>query len=104
MWRFDQGRIEYFQFNELRKIAKLAVANDLKSATRQALADATGLPFYPASDAYSHIVPVREVRLAAGAGFVVAICGEIMTMPGLPRVPAAEGIGIDAQGAIKGLF
>jgi formate--tetrahydrofolate ligase len=56
------------------------------------------------SDAYGHIVPVREVRLAAGAGFVVAICGEIMTMPGLPRVPAAEGIGIDAQGAIKGLF
>lgn len=51
-----------------------------------------------------HIVPVREVRLAAGAGFVVAICGEIMTMPGLPRVPAAEGIRIDAQGAIKGLF
>lgn len=51
-----------------------------------------------------HIVPVREVRLAAGAGFVVAICGEIMTMPGLPRVPAAEGIGIDIQGAIKGLF
>jgi formate--tetrahydrofolate ligase len=51
-----------------------------------------------------HIVPVREVRLAAGAGFVVAICGEIMTMPGLPRVPAAEAIGIDAQGAIKGLF
>ena len=51
-----------------------------------------------------HIVPVREVRLAAGAGFVVAICGEIMTMPGLPRVPAAEGIGIDARGGIKGLF
>ena len=51
-----------------------------------------------------HIVPVREVRLAAGAGFIVAICGEIMTMPGLPRVPAAEGIGIDDQGAITGLF
>ena len=51
-----------------------------------------------------HIVPVREVRLAAGAGFVVAICGEIMTMPGLPQVPAAEGIGIDSQGAIRGLF
>jgi formate--tetrahydrofolate ligase len=51
-----------------------------------------------------HIVPVREVRLSAGAGFVVAICGEIMTMPGLPRVPAAEGIGIDARGEIKGLF
>lgn len=51
-----------------------------------------------------HIVPVREVRLAAGAGFVVAICGEIMTMPGLPKAPAAERIGIDAQGAITGLF
>jgi formate--tetrahydrofolate ligase len=51
-----------------------------------------------------HIVPVREVRLAAGAGFVVAICGEIMTMPGLPRVPAAEAIRINADGAIEGLF
>ncbi len=51
-----------------------------------------------------HIVPVREVRLSAGAGFVVAVCGEIMTMPGLPRVPAAEGIGINAQGEITGLF
>ena len=51
-----------------------------------------------------HIVPVREVRLAAGAGFVVAICGEIMTMPGLPRVPAAEAIRIDADGRIEGLF
>ena len=51
-----------------------------------------------------HIVPVREVRLAAGAGFVVAVCGEIMTMPGLPRVPAAESIRIDADGRIEGLF
>ena len=51
-----------------------------------------------------HIVPVREVRLCAGAGFVVAICGEIMTMPGLPRVPAAESIRFDAQGRIEGLF
>jgi formate--tetrahydrofolate ligase len=51
-----------------------------------------------------HVVPVREVRLAAGAGFVVAICGEIMTMPGLPRVPAAEGIHFDAEGQIEGLF
>ncbi len=51
-----------------------------------------------------HIVPVREVRLSAGAGFVVAICGDIMTMPGLPRVPAAERIHIDAQGRIEGLF
>jgi formate--tetrahydrofolate ligase len=50
------------------------------------------------------VVPVREVRLSAGAGFVVAICGEIMTMPGLPRVPAAESIRIDADGRIDGLF
>ena len=51
-----------------------------------------------------HVVSVREVRLAAGAGFVVAICGEIMTMPGLPRVPAAESIRFGANGEIEGLF
>ncbi len=51
-----------------------------------------------------HTVPVREVRLSAGAGFVVAICGEIMTMPGLPRMPAAESIRLDAAGQIEGLF
>jgi formate--tetrahydrofolate ligase len=51
-----------------------------------------------------HVVPVREVRLAAGAGFVVAICGEIMTMPGLPKLPAAEAIHINAEGQIEGLF
>ena len=50
-----------------------------------------------------HEVSVREVRLAAGAGFVVAICGQIMTMPGLPRVPAAEGIHLDQDGLIQGL-
>ncbi|MBN9888643.1 formate--tetrahydrofolate ligase [Salipiger abyssi] len=51
-----------------------------------------------------HVVPVREVRLSAGAGFVVAICGEIMTMPGLPRHPAAEKIRLNAAGDIEGLF
>jgi formate--tetrahydrofolate ligase len=51
-----------------------------------------------------HILPVRDVRLAAGAGFVVAIAGEIMTMPGLPRVPAAESITLNASGGIEGLF
>ncbi len=51
-----------------------------------------------------HAVPVREVRLSAGAGFVVAICGEIMTMPGLPRVPSAEAIMLNADGQIEGLF
>ncbi|HEU0223233.1 MAG TPA: formate--tetrahydrofolate ligase [Paracoccaceae bacterium] len=49
-------------------------------------------------------IPVREVRLSAGAGFVVAICGEIMTMPGLPRQPAAETIRLNAAGRIEGLF
>ena len=51
-----------------------------------------------------HVIPVREVRLAGGAEFVVAICGEIMTMPGLPRVPAAESIRLDADGNVEGLF
>ena len=49
-------------------------------------------------------IPVREVRLSAGAGFVVAICGEIMTMPGLPRVPSAEVIKLNADGDVEGLF
>jgi len=49
-------------------------------------------------------IPVREVRLSAGAGFVVAICGEIMTMPGLPRVPSAESIGLNEAGEVEGLF
>jgi len=51
-----------------------------------------------------HEVNVREVRLAAGAGFVVAITGDIMTMPGLPKVPAADSIGITDDGRITGLF
>jgi formate--tetrahydrofolate ligase len=51
-----------------------------------------------------HDVPVREVRLATGAEFLVVICGAIMTMPGLPRVPSAEGINVDKNGQITGLF
>ncbi|SFO14337.1 Formate-tetrahydrofolate ligase [Roseovarius lutimaris] len=51
-----------------------------------------------------HSLPIREVRLSAGAGFVVAVCGEIMTMPGLPRVPSAEAICINDDGLIDGLF
>jgi formate--tetrahydrofolate ligase len=50
-----------------------------------------------------HVLPVRDVRLSAGAGFVVALCGEIMTMPGLPRHPASERIHVDADGEIVGL-
>jgi formate--tetrahydrofolate ligase len=59
--------------------------------------DAKGVPL-------GHTIPVREVRLSAGAEFVVVICGDIMTMPGLPRVPAANHIELDAQGRITGLF
>ncbi|PBB36074.1 MULTISPECIES: formate--tetrahydrofolate ligase [unclassified Mesorhizobium] len=51
-----------------------------------------------------HTVPVREVRLSAGAGFVVIICGEIMTMPGLPKSPSSEKIFLNEQGQIEGLF
>jgi formate--tetrahydrofolate ligase len=51
-----------------------------------------------------HVLEIREVRLSAGAEFVVMICGDIMTMPGLPRTPAAEVIGLDAKGQVVGLF
>ena len=51
-----------------------------------------------------HTMPIREVKLSAGAGFIVVVCGDIMTMPGLPRVPAAEMIGIGGQGQVEGLF
>jgi formate--tetrahydrofolate ligase len=60
-------------------------------------ADAKGAPT-------DHTVNVREVRLSAGAEFVVAVCGEIMTMPGLPRVPAADSIDVGPDGRIVGLF
>ncbi|HWL06336.1 MAG TPA: formate--tetrahydrofolate ligase [Xanthobacteraceae bacterium] len=59
--------------------------------------DAKGAPV-------DHVIPVREVRLSAGAEFVVAVCGEIMTMPGLPRVPSANTIDLNADGKIVGLF
>jgi formate--tetrahydrofolate ligase len=52
----------------------------------------------------NHVVPIREVRLSAGAEFIVVICGDNMTMPGLPKVPSAEVIGLDASGRIEGLF
>ena len=51
-----------------------------------------------------HVVPIREIRLAAGAEFVVVVCGAIMTMPGLPRVPAANAIRVNEEGRIEGLF
>lgn len=96
------------------------ISTDARVSARFAELEAAGhgdLPICVAKTQYSfsadptlrgapsgHIVPVRELRLAAGAGFVVAICGDIMTMPGLPRQPAAERIHIDANGQIEGLF
>ncbi|MGH6803851.1 MAG: formate--tetrahydrofolate ligase, partial [Methyloceanibacter sp.] len=52
----------------------------------------------------NHEINIREVRLAAGAEFVVLVCGEIMTMPGLPKVPAATKIDLDDSGKVTGLF
>jgi formate--tetrahydrofolate ligase len=51
-----------------------------------------------------HEVPIREVRLSAGAEFIVAVCGDVMTMPGLPRVPSADNIRLNDAGQIEGLF
>ena len=53
---------------------------------------------------FGHSIPVREVRLSSGAEFVVAICGDMMTMPGLPRVPAANNIRLNPTGEVEGLF
>jgi formate--tetrahydrofolate ligase len=52
----------------------------------------------------NHSIPIREVRLSSGAEFIVVVCGEIMTMPGLPSVPAADSIRLNSQGEIEGLF
>jgi len=52
----------------------------------------------------NHVVPIRELRLAGGAEFLVVVCGEVMTMPGLPRVPSASRIGLDENGDVVGLF
>ena len=51
-----------------------------------------------------HVLPIREVRLSSGAEFIVVICGDIMTMPGLPSIPAANSIKLNAKGEIEGLF
>jgi formate--tetrahydrofolate ligase len=111
--------------DKIRAIAtKLYGAGDIqvesKAATKLAQFEKDGyghLPVCMAKTQYSfstdpslmgapsgHLIAVRDVRLSAGAGFVVVICGEIMTMPGLPKVPASEGIHLDANGQIEGLF
>ncbi|MET0257120.1 MAG: formate--tetrahydrofolate ligase [Methylobacterium sp.] len=96
------------------------ISIDAKAATKLAGFEKDGygnLPVCMAKTQYSfstdpaligapsdHVIAVRDVRLSAGAGFVVVICGEIMTMPGLPKVPAADTIRLDEKGQIDGLF
>jgi formate--tetrahydrofolate ligase len=94
-------------------IANASVRNQLHQWEKEGYGD---LPVCMAKTQYSfstdpallgapshHVVPVREVRLAAGAGFVIAVCGDLMTMPGLPSIPSAEGMRIDENGLIEGL-
>ena len=79
----------------LRIVVALAWTTVVGTALAREVAGDTAAP---------HSVPVREVRLSAGAGFIVVICGEIMTMPGLPRKPAAQSIRFNDEGLIEGLF
>ncbi len=95
-------------------LADKKIRNQLRKWERDGFGD---LPICMAKTQYSfstdpnlrgaptgHSVPIREVRLSAGAGFVVVICGEIMTMPGLPRTPSAHAIELNEAGQIEGLF
>ncbi|MGL5138802.1 MAG: formate--tetrahydrofolate ligase [Beijerinckiaceae bacterium] len=129
----DEGKADFrtLYTDELSLAAKIetvatsiygAASVDITPAAREQLAgfEAMGyghLPVCMAKTQYSfsadptalgaptgHIVPVREARLSAGAGFVVAICGDIMTMPGLPSAPSAERITLDDAGLVQGLF
>jgi formate--tetrahydrofolate ligase len=103
---------------EIYRAADISLSPDAEKKLKQYEADGFGgFPVCMAKTQYSFtaepdvrgapsgfILPVRDARLSAGAGFVVAICGDIMTMPGLPREPAAYRIHIDANGQIEGLF
>jgi formate--tetrahydrofolate ligase len=103
---------------EIYRAADISLSPDAEKKLKQYEADGFGsFPVCMAKTQYSFtaepdvrgapsgfILPVRDVRLSAGAGFVVAICGDVMTMPGLPREPAAYRIHIDADGQIEGLF
>ena len=127
----DSGSFKLLYDNELPLVEKIRttarkiygaadIAIDSKAAAYLAQLESDGfgnLPVCMAKTQYSfsvdpsalgapegHIVPIREVRLLAGAGFIVAICGDIMTMPGLPRVPAANSIHLGSNGQIEGLF
>ena len=112
-------------FKKIEKIAKeIYHASEVVADTkiREQLKDFEekgygGLPICVAKTQYSfstdpnlkgapsgHVLPIREVRLSSGAEFVVVICGAIMTMPGLPRIPAADSIRVNNKGETEGLF
>ena len=88
-----RNRIARFQANGFGKYPVCIAKTPLSFTTDP---DAKGVPS-------NHVVPIREVRLSNGAGFVVAICGNVMTMPGLPRVPSAIKVDVDKNGEIVGL-
>lgn len=89
MWRFDQGRIEYFQFDELRKIAKFAVTSDLRAAARDPLVAATSLPFLPADDAYP---PWRNYSRVFRTAMLVAKIGDIAKPTRVAELLAQDGV------------
>ncbi len=116
----EMGLVDKIRTIATRIYGAADIALDQRAADKLAELEAAGfghLPICVAKTQYSfsadpalrgapsgHIVPVRDISLSAGAGFVVAVCGDIMRMPGLPRVPAAERIHIDTSGRIEGLF
>jgi formate--tetrahydrofolate ligase len=111
------GKIETIA-REIYRAADIAIAEPARRRLKALEAAGYGkLPVCIAKTQYSfsadpslrgaptgHTLPIREVRLSAGAGFVVAMAGEILSMPGLPRIPAAERIGLTADGRVDGLF
>lgn len=88
MWRFDQGRIEYFQFDEVRKIAKFAVANDLQSIKHKPLIDATGLPFRPVTSDY---LPWRNYGRVFKTAMLVASIGGVAVPTKVAKLLATDG-------------
>lgn len=88
-WRWDQGRFAFFQFDELRKIAKFAVGHDLKATTRKPLVDATGLPFLPDDDDY---LPWRNYSRVFRTAMIVAQVGGLAEPTKVARLLAADGL------------
>ena len=113
IWKLDETTDEW-RLKNIQIIKKRLVGWQLKSFEESGYGD---LPICIAKTQYSfstdpslkgaptgHALPVREIRLSSGAEFIVVVCGAIMTMPGLPRIPAADSIKLNKDGEIEGLF